>query len=283
MDVFFTPLLIALFGSSLAAFWDLKTTEIPDVIPHLMIISGILFHLFYSFYQKDFSFLFRSLIYGLGFLGFGFLLYFLGQWGGGDAKILSAIGFLLPFYPKSFFLSFPLSFLFNVFFVGAIYIIVYALIFSFLNRKIWKKFFEEVKGYSKGLFLGFFSLFIFLFLINFYFFEIEPKENLILSFSFPFLTLLLIIVVRFAKIVEDYGFKKKIPISRLKVGDVLLESKVWEGITEEELKKIKRSGKKYVWIKEGVRFGPVFPLALLLTLFYGDFISLLLKFLTFLL
>ena len=69
---------------------------------------------------------------------------------------------------------------------------------------------------------------------------------------------------------EEIGFKKRIPISELKVGDVPVDYKVWEGITEKELKKIKRSGRKYIWIKEGVRFAPAFPLALLFTLFFGD-------------
>lgn len=283
MDILSIPLFVALSGSTLAALWDLKTTEIPDIIPHLMILFGILFHTFYSLYHENFSFLVYSLVYGLSFLGFGFLLYFLGQWGGGDAKVLAAIGFLLPLYPSSNFISFPLSFLFNVFFVGAVYIILYTLIFSFMNRKIWGFFFKEMRGYAKTLAVGSLSLFILLLATNFYFFSIRLKENLIFSFSIPLLTSLLIIIIKFAKIVEDHGFKKRIPVSKLKVGDVLLESKVWEGITERELKRIRRSKKKYVWIKEGVRFGPVFPLALILTLFYGDFISLFLRFLTFLL
>jgi prepilin signal peptidase PulO-like enzyme (type II secretory pathway) len=80
----------------------------------------------------------------------------------------------------------------------------------------------------------------------------------------------LILLWKFVKVVEDVGFKKRISVSKLKVGDVLLESKRWDGITEAELRKIKKSGKKFVTIKTGVRFGPVFSLALLFTFFYGD-------------
>ncbi len=71
--------------------------------------------------------------------------------------------------------------------------------------------------------------------------------------------------------------KKRIPVSKLRVGDVLLSSKLWEGITEKELKRIKRSGKRYVRIKEGVRFGPAFPLALLFTIYFGDTILFLIR------
>jgi hypothetical protein len=90
-------------------------------------------------------------------------------------------------------------------------------------------------------------------------------------------TLGLFFLWRFAKAVEDIGFKRKIPVSKLKVGDVLLENRLWEGINEKQLKKIKKSGKKTVVIKEGVRFAPAFPLALLFTLFYGDGILFLIK------
>lgn len=60
---------------------------------------------------------------------------------------------------------------------------------------------------------------------------------------------------------------------------MLDESRELEGITEKQLREIKKSGKRFIVIKEGVRFGPAFPLALLFTLFYGDGILFLLKFL----
>jgi prepilin signal peptidase PulO-like enzyme (type II secretory pathway) len=83
---------------------------------------------------------------------------------------------------------------------------------------------------------------------------------------------------KFVKVVEEVGFKKKIPVSQVRIGDVPLDFKVWEGVTEKDLAKIKKSGKKYIWIKEGVRFAPAFPLALLFTIFYGDIILLLINY-----
>jgi prepilin signal peptidase PulO-like enzyme (type II secretory pathway) len=93
------------------------------------------------------------------------------------------------------------------------------------------------------------------------------------SIALPSLaTIGLYIVFKFAKSVESVGFKQRIPVSRLKVGDVLLESKVWDGISKRQLQKIKRSGKRFIWVKSGVRFAPAFPLALLFTLYFGDLI-----------
>ena len=74
--------------------------------------------------------------------------------------------------------------------------------------------------------------------------------------------------------VANFGFKIRIPVSKLKVGDMLLDERKLVGIEQPQINKIRRSGKKYVWIKEGVRFAPAFPLALLFTLYVGDAILL---------
>ena len=58
----------------------------------------------------------------------------------------------------------------------------------------------------------------------------------------------------------------------LKEGDVPDGSKLWEGLTKEQVKEIKKSGKKYVVIKDGVRFAPVFTLALLAAILLGDIV-----------
>src|SRR3990172_11178014 len=101
----------AFVGSSIAAAWDLKTTEIPDQIPHAMIAIAIVVYAVQSLVEINFWPILLSLIAGGTLLGLGFLMYKSGQWGGGDAKILGAIGFLLP-QPVGFaqtFLPFPVS------------------------------------------------------------------------------------------------------------------------------------------------------------------------------
>jgi len=95
-------------------------------------------------------------------------------------------------------------------------------------------------------------------------------------------TLGLFVIFKFSKSVEDFGFKKKIPVGKLRVGDVLLESKEFVGLSPRQVAAVKRSGRKFVVIKEGVRFAPAFPLALLFTLLYGDAIFLILKYFVYL-
>jgi preflagellin peptidase FlaK len=279
-------LVVALIGSIIAAIFDLKTTEIPDEIPYAMMAFGIVGHLIKSYINLSFWPFLLSSVVGLSFLGFGFLMYFLGQWGGGDAKVLSGIGFLVPVLPQqikvSLMFPLPISFFFNVFFVGAIYMIFYAIIFSVINRKILSAFVEDLKASSKIILtfnitlISFFILLILLFSKYYEFFSLSDAITLVLTILL--VSSGLFILWKFVKIVEEIGFKKRIHVSQLKVGDVPLEYRIWEGITEKELEKIKKSGRKYIYIKEGVRFAAAFPLALIFTLLFGDGILFLMNF-----
>jgi len=270
---------IAFFGSLAAGLWDLKTTDIPDKIPHLMIVAGISIAVAESFLQSNYWIFVNSLISGGSLFAIGFLMYYFGQWGGGDAKILSAIGFLIPSVPSQFpgriVLPFPASFLFNVFLIGTVYMILYAVAYAVMNKKLFNIFLKDIKGNQKVLYLGSIGIFFSFLSIN-YFLSTYLLDYFNLPFAITNSVLLLFgtigiyVIFRFAKVVQDYGFTKKIPISKLKVGDVLLENKLFEGITEKELKKLKDSGKKFVYVKEGVRFGMAFPIALLFTLYLGD-------------
>jgi Flp pilus assembly protein protease CpaA len=267
---------VALVGCFVAGAVDLKTTEVPDWIPYVMGIVGIVGNLVQSYLTGSYIPILMSVVVGLGYLGFGFLLYFFGQWGGGDAKILSSIGFLIPnLNVDKMYFPFSLGYLFNVFFVGAFYMIFYILVLSFINKKIWRSFFKAVKKTPRKLVL-YTTLMILTCMAGLIYVTVYWLGIFNLYFSIKFgvfisgLIVAMMILWKFAKTVEDVGFKKKIPVSKLKVGDVLFESKLWEGITEKEVEKIKKSGKKHVWIKEGVRFTPSFLLSLVFTIYLGE-------------
>lgn len=279
----YIPLAAALIGSAVCAAWDLKTTEIPDGIPYAMMAVGVIYWAVQSYMLGSYTPLLWSAVAGLGLLGFGFLMYYFGQWGGGDAKLLSAIGLLLPFAPPGFkttFFPYSFSYTVNVFVIGAVYMILYAVVMAMRDRKILTAFRHDLKASSKVLTLGTLGLFAVFFLATFYLtntLDIPLSTSLVLvGVALPALaTLGLYVVFKFARSVENVGFKQRIPMSKLRVGDVLMESRRWDGIDEKQLRRIKKSGKKFVWIKSGVRFAPAFPLALLITLFFGDVIFLL--------
>jgi hypothetical protein len=289
------PFLVALVGSSLAAAYDLRTTEIPDNVPYAMIAIALLFYSVQSLSASNYWPLIYSAVSGAALFGFGLVMYHFGQWGGGDAKLLAAIGFLLPtanvlegfngsigLKVPGFIFPFPASYLFNVFFVGAGYMLIYASILALRNKKIIFEFNRDVKASANIFFAASSGLLFLLIALNwilYSYFQIQPEISSIVlnSVMLTTATMGIFLVWKFARAVENVGFKKKIPVRKLRIGDVLLDSKVWEGLTENEVKKIKRSGRRYVVIKEGVRFAMAFPLALLFTIYFGDAILFLVR------
>lgn len=283
---------VALLGSSIAAAWDLKTTEIEDKIPYTMIAIALVVYGLQSIIEWDYTLILNSVVVGGLFFVFGFVLYYFGQWGGGDAKLLSAIGFLLPnigaldsiFPNMALLFPFPVSYLFNVFFVGATYMLLYAFALTVTNKKIVYEFKRDVKASANIIVVASVALLVIFLFMNWIFakhFQIslinEAPLILVGSLTPLALTIGVFLIWKFVRAVENVAFKKRVHVKKLKVGDVLLSSKLWEGLTEKELKRIRRSNKKYVWIKEGVEFAPTFPLALLFTVYFGDAILFLLR------
>lgn len=273
----------ALLGSLGAAAYDLKTTEVPNWVFYAMMVVGIPAVILKSILGGSFSTFAISGITGLGLLGFGYMMYRLGQWGGADMVLLALIGFMMASASLGFAasLAFPfgLSFLFNVFIVGAVYMIIYAITFAARNPDVASKFKHGVKASSKLLAVISVSMAALFTAVMLYINSLLGNSltliDMLRGVAVPLaLTVSFLLVYRFAKAVENFGFKKKIPVSQLKVGDMLLQERKLVGITQQQLGKIKKSGKRFVWIKEGVRFAPAFPIALLFTLFVGDAIML---------
>lgn len=283
MVINYIPLAVAFAGTTIAAIWDLKTTEVPDQLPYIMIAIALLFYGYQSIVDWSFWPITKSLIYGLAFLGFGGFMYYIGQWGGADSLILSAVGFLLPVAPQEFtntLLPFPVSYFINLFIVGAVYMILYALVFALRNKVILSGFVTDLKASVNILVVGSVGLFILFYvaglnITKIIYGTVDFTRAFYISL-YPLISVSMLYVVwRFAKSVEMHGFRKRISVSKLKVGDMLLSERKLIGITEEQIKALKKSGKKHVEIKDGVRFALAFPLALLVTLFYGDLIFLL--------
>jgi len=260
---------VALIGTGIAGYWDLKTTNVPDLLIIGMIAIGFIIHAITGFSTGNFSSLTNALIYGGLFLGFGLIMYFTGQWGGGDGETLVAIGVLVPTttYVTTLF-PFSISYFINLIFVGAIYSIVYAIYLASKNPKIIKDFYKKILKNEKVIF----SITIISILPVIFYTEL---------FFFPVLIFLFLIFYYFAKTIEK-GFYKKIPVSKLRLDDMIGEDipklKIYKrylrGLTKQEVRKIKRM-KRYVMIREGVKFTPVFFLTLIFTLLLGDFLFLL--------
>ncbi len=255
---FYLALAISVAGSLICGIHDLFTTDIPDSVTNFMIVSGIAIWYFHSIFTGSMLPLAMSLATGLAFTAIGSLLYKSGNWGGGDGKLLAAMGFLLPFHPSI--PAFPLKFFLNLFYVGGIYSLFYALVLALRVESVAEEFSERMKrtrgrAVATSAILSAASLYL-----------LGPVQAVIV-----FLSVFSIFVAwNFGKAVEERAFIREIDARDVKEGDVLASSKKWIGLTKDEAERIRKSGGK-VEIKEGVRFGPVFFLSLLFTLATGKF------------
>lgn len=231
-----------------ASIEDIKTTEIRDFEVYFFISILLFLNVIQFFLTGDSKLIYNLVLNIIIFGGFGFLLYFLGQWGLGDSFLLLSFG-LLNFF-KNFLQS--IRWLLIIFSVGVYFIFSYSVMFILVTRK-----FHSLKFFSKvSLLLS--SLILILSLL----FSIKAR-------TVEFLICFLIFLYSSIPFLQDMKtlMIKKVPIRKIKEGDVLLDFKIWRGITKKEINQLRRRGIKYVYIKEGVRYAPTFLFVLILLIF----------------
>ncbi len=270
-------ILVGLFGFAYTGYKDLKTTEFPDWVPYSMIIAAVLIKLVNSVTANDFSILTDSLINGLLLFGIGYILYLVGSWADGDAFVIGALGFLFPLktvlFSPTYFLPLPLMLISNVFFFGGIYMLVYAFALGFKNAWIFGDLKKDLVKNSKKFVFALLSIAIFAFGATYLMansFGIKPDAALLsVPAGFVVYSIFILLLWRYVKIIDQKIFVKKIPASKLRYGDIPVTAKLLRMPDPALIRKLRAKG-GYVKIKEGVRFTPVFLIAFLFTLVYGD-------------
>jgi len=282
----FILLAIGLVGFGVTGYLDLKTTEFPDWMPYAIIISALAVRGVYALLLADISIIAGSVVWGLVFLVIGLAMYYTRQWGDGDAWLLGALGFLFP-GPTGFaapgaapagFAAFPFPavMLFNFFFVSFFYLIAYSLFLGLRSPRVSGQFLAYLKGNSRSITVSVVAIFavcagLVLYLLT----QMGlPLEQVYVFFLFPVLFAGLLVFLYYGKFIENRLFRKRIDAKDLRPGDVPVGSK-WKVLSENEVLKLKKKGGK-IWIKEGVRFAPVFVITMVLTLFLGNVLLLLL-------
>ncbi len=278
---------VAFLGSSVASYFDLKTTEVPDSVSVATAAAGLLAHGVFSLMRSDPYFVLMSLAVGIGLFGFGWLLYTLGVWGGADALVLGSIGFAFPVLHAEFAPAvvaqwpFAVTLVFNVFLVGTAYILLFALYKGFSRQTVMEEFLADMNSYWKrlvGIVAGFAVVAVGLALAVTSDTAAFPQ---IFDVLLPYLALLagLLVLYRYLRVVEDGLMRDEISTDELAAGDVLAEdvevddgmidSQRIVGLDEDEVEKI-AGARETVAIKYGVRFVPSFPAALLVSVTFGD-------------
>ena len=256
---------LALLWILFATIQDLRSREIANWVSFSLIIFALGFRFFYSlFLGEDFSFFYQG-IFGVGiFFALGNLLYYGRMFAGGDAKLMIALGAILPIYGTilenvQIFFMFFLVF----FFSGALYSFGVSGILAIKNFKIFKKeFVLQFKKYSKLIYL---VMFLGLGIMALGFVEVIFFFLGILLFVLPYLYV-------FAKAIDESCMVKQVNVEKLTEGDWLYDDVItgkkkikakWDGLSKEEIKIIRKKYKK-VKIKQGIPFTHVFLISLII-------------------
>lgn len=265
-----------IFLSVLALLWiifavvqDLKKREVPDWLNFSLIIFALGFRFFYSlFSQEDFGFFYQGLI-GFGiFLVLGNLLYYGHMFAGGDAKLMIALGPVLPF-SETFLGNLKLFVLFFVLllFVGAVYSLTASIFLSMKNFKKFRKEFGKQMKKNKTALSAIMFLGLALMAVGF-----SEKS----FFSFGILIFLLPYFYVYLKAVDESCMVKHIKTKELsegdwlyrdlKIGKKLIKAK-WDGLSKEEIRLIRKKYKSVI-IKQGIPFTPAFLMAFLIFIYF---------------
>lgn len=280
MESFWLIHIVAITGLLIGSYVDLKKREVPDIVNYSMMLLGFVFAAYFSYNQESFNPLLYSI---LGFIlssAIGLLLYYTGQWGGGDAKALMGIGALLGIsFHQSILFQDLFIFVVNILFVGAIYGVFWIIYVSLRDKESFKKTFKKLKADKKikkyrKIYLSIF----FVFLLILLFLPIDPGLK-ILALGTLFLLYLFSYFGVYAKAAEEACMIKKISVNDLTEGDwVVSNLKIngkefvnpKTGLSEEDIIKIRKSKHEFVKVKEGVPFVPSILIAYVFMLIVGN-------------
>lgn len=259
------PFAICFAITLFAGLYDLKTSDVFEEIPALLISFGLFYWYLVSMIYQDLFYVALSILIGLIFLIFGISFYKLRIWGDGDAWIMGGIGFMIP-YLTNLTPYYPIEFIFNLLVVGGIYSLLYILFYGLIKKAIRKNFFNELKKYSLPYSVFFL---ICVSLPTYLMYSGLIPSYILINFI---LVSLLPLVYLYAKVVES-GMKRKVKPTELKEGDVLAGKEI-KGLTKLDIKNLVSQG-KLIEVQSGVHFTMVFSITLFLLYVYGGIFGLL--------
>ncbi|MFT4309962.1 MAG: prepilin peptidase [Candidatus Woesearchaeota archaeon] len=270
------PILVSLIVFALATITDMKRREVPDTLNYLYLGTGLSYAIILSLISSNVNIIINS-IFGLGVAyAIASLLYYMGQWGGGDAKLLMGFGAWHGLFYTAYNITFSniliLHYIVVLFIAGGIYGLLYLLALLWKNRREFMD--KHNDRQAKSIILLALSLMLLTIGII-----IGPPLNmiaLVLALSLSLLYLLM----RNSKRIEDTLFIKEIDVNKLTEGDWILEDikvgkkviakKTGEGISKDDIELLKKYHDKgkinKVRVREGIPFVPAFLIGYILLL-----------------
>jgi prepilin signal peptidase PulO-like enzyme (type II secretory pathway) len=276
---------ICLVGLVIGTVTDAKTREVPDWVSYSLIAIGFGLRLIVSVIKWDIRYILEGMLGFLVFLLISLIMFYGGQWGGGDSKMIMALGALLGLQFKID--NLMVALFINIIIVGSVYGLVWSAILAIKN---WKKFVRRAKALAgKREFIRIRKVFLILSLMIII--VAFPIEDLTVKIPLLVISLLLFFTLYiwiFIKAVEDSCMFKLVEVEKLTEGDWVAQDIVVKGkkvigaknlgVTKKqisELIELKKRGRiDKVLIKEGVPFIPSFLIAFIVSLIWGNLVLL---------
>jgi Flp pilus assembly protein protease CpaA len=275
-------IILALIVLIIASITDLHNREVPDYVSYSLIFIAFAVSVIYSILEWSYIPLIDSTMGFIIGLIIAYGMFYLGQWGGGDSKLIMGLGAILGFnvFPifgeNNFWLLILIA---CIIFCGAMYGLVWSIFLAIKNRKVFMKNMnlwlqKRELMITRRILLAFILLMIIAIL------TVVPYEFRILLLTFVVMLYMIFYIWLFVKVIEETCMVKDIPISKLTEGDwiykdVYIGKKLITGpkdlgVSREQivlLKKYQAKGKiKTITIKEGIPFIPAFLIAYIVTI-----------------
>jgi Flp pilus assembly protein protease CpaA len=232
--------LLGLIILIIASICDLKSREVPDWLSYTFLFTAIIANLIYSVVINNFWHIIYSLSGAAFGLLIGLLLFYTGQWGGGDSKIMIGIFTLIGFNVQNIISLFAgkimlidyvlmsnwVLILVNITLVGAIYGIFYALVIIIKNKNkfnsLAKEIFSQKKINSLRKSVLLFSGVIILLSIIICLFTVDKSTAWLIGIL-GFIPFFMFYIWVFAKVIDSNLMNKSILAKKITVGDWVMK------------------------------------------------------------
>ena len=267
----------------IGSFTDLKTREVPDWLNYGLIISGIGLNLLFSAVYSNSSFIINSLVGLAVFFGIAYIMFYAGQWGGGDSKMLMGLGAMIGIDASFKTSQFIFGFFINALFIGAVYGLLWSIFLVFKGKKKFLREFNKILSEKKiSAAKKIVLICVVLLLILFFLVGAGYIKVMLLSLALLILTAFYLWI--FAKAIEKTSMYKLVEPSKLTEGDWIVKDVFVGkeyicgpkdlGIEKKQIKRLielyKQGRVKKILIKEGIPFVPSFLIAFAVTWVFGN-------------